>query len=377
MPTPLAQIASKPPHRGRCPDADVAGRAGSGGPCASRLHPAFSAKGPATDDGDQETAARISGHGERERERTAEEEELSWSLRYLRRRTCVCIEPKGERSHRGKSEVSEAAYMRRLCRGLKMRLGHARGCIRDRRELPRLPYTPRSTSTSTVRANQTRRGASLAQIFHSYGQINHDLSAGCTAVWGIERINDAMFGIEHAIINNNSDKQYDRSGGSMSAFLPEVTYPRGGQRGDDGRRYIGIPKPKRISNVYVSSFIVDFVLFSTVRRRDGEGGRGGGKEGGRKEGEEEEEMPTEAVAAAAVTSRLVFLITPDPGRVEEEELLSDVSIMTRLCTEVRIRTNCRGATSKRSPIEIPKEPTIDDRAYGQINRGRPARSSST
>lgn len=47
-------------------------------------------------------------------------------------------------------------------------------------------------------------------------------------------------------------------------------------------------------------------------------------------------MPTEAVAAAAVTSRLVFLITPDPGRVEEEELLSDVSIMTRLCTEVRI-----------------------------------------
>jgi len=40
-----------------------------------------------------------------------------------------------------------------------------------------------------------------------------------------------------------------------------------------------------------------------------------------------------AVAAAAVTSRLVFLITPDPGRAEEEEdLLSDVSIMTRLCT---------------------------------------------
>ncbi|KYQ57623.1 hypothetical protein ALC60_03585 [Trachymyrmex zeteki] len=86
------------PRRGRCPDADVAGRAGSGDPCASRLHPAFSAKGPATDDGDQETAARISGHGkrerERERERTAEEEELSRSLRYLRRRTCVCIEPK-------------------------------------------------------------------------------------------------------------------------------------------------------------------------------------------------------------------------------------------------------------------------------------------
>lgn len=47
-------------------------------------------------------------------------------------------------------------------------------------------------------------------------------------------------------------------------------------------------------------------------------------------------MPTEAVAVAAVTSRLVFLITPDPGRAEEEELLSDVSIMTRLCTEVRI-----------------------------------------
>lgn len=47
---------------------------------------------------------------------------------------------------------------------------------------------------ATVRANQTRRGASPAQIFHSYGQINHDLSAGCTAVWGIERINDATFG---------------------------------------------------------------------------------------------------------------------------------------------------------------------------------------
>lgn len=42
-------------------------------------------------------------------------------------------------------------------------------------------------------------------------------------------------------------------------------------------------------------------------------------------------------AAAAVTSRLVFLITPDPGRAEEEEeLLSDVTIMTRLCTEVHI-----------------------------------------
>lgn len=69
------------------------------------------------------------------------------------------------------------------------------------------------------------------------------------------------------------------------------------------------------------------------RRRKGGGGKEGGGGG---EGEEEEEMPTEAVAAAAVTSRLVFLITPDPGRAEEEELLSDVSIMTRLCTEVRI-----------------------------------------
>lgn len=52
---------------------------------------------------------------------------------------------------------------------------------------------------ATVCANQTRRGASPAQIFHSYGQINHDLSAGCTAVWGIERINDAMFGIARGI----------------------------------------------------------------------------------------------------------------------------------------------------------------------------------
>jgi len=73
MPTPLAQIASKP-RRGRCPDADVAGRAGSGDPCASRLHPAFSAKGLATDDGDQETAARISGHGKRKRKRKKEKE---------------------------------------------------------------------------------------------------------------------------------------------------------------------------------------------------------------------------------------------------------------------------------------------------------------
>lgn len=39
--------------------------------------------------------------------------------------------------------------------------------------------------------------------------------------------------------------------------------------------------------------------------------------------------------SSQVTSRLVFLITPDPGRAEEE-LLSDVSIMTRLCTEVHI-----------------------------------------
>lgn len=51
------------------------------------------------------------------------------------------------------------------------------------------------------------------------------------------------------------------------------------------------------------------------------------------EEENEEEKPTETTAAA-VTSRLVFLITSDPGRAEEEEeLLSDVSIMTRLCTE--------------------------------------------
>lgn len=39
--------------------------------------------------------------------------------------------------------------------------------------------------------------------------------------------------------------------------------------------------------------------------------------------------------SSQVTLRLVFLITPDPGRAEEE-LLSDVSIMTRLCTEVHI-----------------------------------------
>lgn len=64
--------------------------------------------------------------------------------------------------------------------------------------------------------------------------------------------------------------------------------------------------------------------------------RGGEEE--KKEEEDEEEKPTETAAvAAAVTSRLVFLITSDPGKAEEEEeLLSDVSIMTRLCTEARI-----------------------------------------
>lgn len=88
-----------------------------------------------------------------------------------------------------------------------------------------------------------------------------------------------------------------------------------------------------------------------MRRRDGEGGRGGGKEGGREEEGEEEEMPTGAVAAAAVTSRLVFLITPDPGRAEEEELLSDVSIMTRLCTEVRIVYPTRKTSTARREDE--------------------------
>ncbi len=62
-------------------------------------------------------------------------------------------------------------------------------------------------------------------------------------------------------------------------------------------------------------------------------------------------MPTEAVAAAAVTSRLVFLITSDPGRAEEEELLSDVSIMTRLCTEVRIVYPARKTSTARREDE--------------------------
>ncbi|EGI62423.1 hypothetical protein G5I_09207 [Acromyrmex echinatior] len=65
---------------------------------------------------------------------------------------------------------------------------------------------------------------------------------------------------------STSELQYGRSDGTMGAFLPGVTYPRGGRRGDDGRRYIGIPKPKRISNVYVSSFIVDFVLLVFSKR---------------------------------------------------------------------------------------------------------------
>lgn len=52
------------------------------------------------------------------------------------------------------------------------------------------------------------------------------------------------------------------------------------------------------------------------------------------------------VAMVAVTLRLVFLITPDPGRAEEEELLSDVSIMTRLCTEVGIYEGRGGSASR-------------------------------
>lgn len=78
-----------------------------------------------------------------------------------------------------------------------------------------------------------------------------------------------------------------------------------------------------------------------MRGRDGVEGRKEGRKEKEKEEEEveeeeEEERTVAVAAAAAVTSRLVFLITPDPGRAEEEELLSDVSIMTRLCTEVRI-----------------------------------------
>lgn len=40
----------------------------------------------------------------------------------------------------------------------------------------------------------------------------------------------------------------------MGTFLRRVTYPGGGRRGDDGRRYIGIPKPKRISTYPRSSW---------------------------------------------------------------------------------------------------------------------------
>lgn len=50
--------------------------------------------------------------------------------------------------------------------------------------------------------------------------------------------------------------------------------------------------------------------------------------------------------ATAVTLRLVFLITRDPGRAEEEErsFLSDVSIMTRL-RAVYTRTGRRVGSS--------------------------------
>lgn len=63
------------------------------------------------------------------------------------------------------------------------------------------------------------------------------------------------------IIYFNPSSLADRAGRRMHSY-GESRIPEVARRGDDGRRYIGIPKPKRISNVYVSSFIVDFVLFS-------------------------------------------------------------------------------------------------------------------
>ncbi|KYN20969.1 hypothetical protein ALC57_06877 [Trachymyrmex cornetzi] len=161
-------------------------------------------------------------------------------------------------------------------------------------------------------------------------------------------------------LRDQFNTQYGRSGGTMGAFLPGVTYPRGGR-----------PIVKKEDEIRLGSNVEDVVspwLIVTVRRRDGEGGKGGGKEGGRKEGEEEE-MPTEAVAAAAVTSRLVFLITPDPGRAEEEELLSDVSIMTRLCTEVRItKRSCAYARAEQKQSDFEK-------AKGSVDEGRPVYES--
>lgn len=72
------------------------------------------------------------------------------------------------------------------------------GTNEEKRDLPR----------ATVRANQPRHGASPAQIFHSYCQINHDLSAGCTVVWGIDRINDATFDLAASAARLSSFRKF-------------------------------------------------------------------------------------------------------------------------------------------------------------------------
>lgn len=73
-----------------------------------------------------------------------------------------------------------------------------------------------------------------------------------------------------------------------------------------------------------------------MSRRDVEEGRKEGERGGIRRRKRRRKGATSGGGGSSqVTLRLVFLITPDPGRAEEE-LLSDVSIMTRLCTEVHI-----------------------------------------
>lgn len=61
--------------------------------------------------------------------------------------------------------------------------------------------------------------------------------------------------------------------------------------------------------------------------------KGGDAEKGSPRKREKDGKEKAIAAEVAVTLRLVFLITRDPGRAEEE-LLSDVSIMTRLYTVV-------------------------------------------
>lgn len=76
---------------------------------------------------------------------------------------------------------------------------------------------------------------------------------------------------------------------------------------------------------------------------------------------------------AAVTLRLVFLITSDPGRAEEEErsFLSDVSIMTRLrAVYTRTGRGRRGGWVCRASLGVSLGPIPAQGARGRNRKAR-------